>query len=702
MSSFDIASTSGNSHLALNVNSNELGIQPHTYFNLYLGHAYTSSSRTFHNDDRTMLIDSLKHVQLFGDLSTTADEPSITLKNTGTDGNDETNLNFADKHGQIHTQIGLQLKDDSNGGTYDSAFHIRTAVNGALATRIAIKDDGFIGIGTTNPLYPFHVAKENAGFSGVFENLNGSGRGVYIKITGNDSATLPALQVSTWDIGGAYTDKFLVKRDGTTYIKENLGIGVTSPDNALTINKAISNNFVVELKQTHNTAGQAWGVQICGGTNSSDAALVVENEAENASLLYVRGDGNIGIGTASPAEILTLDSSSNTRLLLREGGNDKGTIAAGGGGLYIANKAGDIIFRNSSDADTVRIKNNGRVGIGTTSPNARLEIEDNATGAGVLLKVTADDSSPYGIIIGNDTWSTTDTHGLRMWTQDDGTGQIMARGSGDENLILNRDGGNVGIGTTSPVENLHIAQSDSDKSYIQFTNSTTGHTATDGCSIGLGDGEALIIYQREANDIILGTSASTRMTIKSDGKVGINRTAPDTALDVAGVGNNAVITLRQSGGSKMLFMDTSSGVPYLKLYANNGSTEAIKFNTGGDSWFNGGNVGIGDASPSYKLEVAGTFYASGSSQAFKKNVTDLAIDSSAIYNLNPVSYNYKKDYEDFGYVLAEGKQFGLISEEVAKAVPELAIMKDGEPKNVDYQKLSVLLLAEMQKMNKRV
>jgi hypothetical protein len=100
--------------------------------------------------------------------------------------------------------------------------------------------------------------------------------------------------------------------------------------------------------------------------------------------------------------------------------------------------------------------------------------------------------------------------------------------------------------------------------------------------------------------------------------------------------------------------------------------------------------------------VAGTFYASGSSQAFKKNVTDLAVDSSAIYNLNPVSYNYKKDYENFGYDLAEGKQFGLISEEVAKAVPELAIMKDGEPKNVDYQKLSVLLLAEMQKMNKRV
>ena len=80
----------------------------------------------------------------------------------------------------------------------------------------------------------------------------------------------------------------------------------------------------------------------------------------------------------------------------------------------------------------------------------------------------------------------------------------------------------------------------------------------------------------------------------------------------------------------------------------------------------------------------------------------MAIDSSAIYDLNPVSYEYKKDYENFGYDLAGGKQVGLLSEDVAKTVPELAIMKDGKAQNVDYQKLSVLLLAEMKKLNKRL
>ena len=108
----------------------------------------------------------------------------------------------------------------------------------------------------------------------------------------------------------------------------------------------------------------------------------------------------------------------------------------------------------------------------------------------------------------------------------------VSQNDGTPVLSVDTTNARVGIGTSSPIEKLHLAQSDSDKNYLQFTNSTTGHTASDGISIGMGDDESLVIYQREANIIIFGTSAATRMTIKEDGNVGIGDTSPDAHLDV--------------------------------------------------------------------------------------------------------------------------------------------------------------------------
>ena len=53
----------------------------------------------------------------------------------------------------------------------------------------------------------------------------------------------------------------------------------------------------------------------------------------------------------------------------------------------------------------------GNLGIGTNTPVARLEIEDDNTTNAMLLKLTQDNNSVYGMVIGNDTFSTTDTEG---------------------------------------------------------------------------------------------------------------------------------------------------------------------------------------------------------------------------------------------------------------------------------------------------
>jgi len=68
-----------------------------------------------------------------------------------------------------------------------------------------------------------------------------------------------------------------------------------------------------------------------------------------------------------------------------------------------------------------------------------------------------------------------------------------------------------------------------------------------------------------------------------------------------------------------------------------------------------------------------------------------------------VSYDYKKEYKNLGYTLAGGRQFGLIAEDTYKVIPELVISKnDKKTANIDYEKLSVLLLSEMKKLKNTV
>jgi hypothetical protein len=76
----------------------------------------------------------------------------------------------------------------------------------------------------------------------------------------------------------------------------------------------------------------------------------------------------------------------------------------------------------------------GDVGIGCYLPAARLELEDGGTANTILFKITQDDANVYGLVIGNDTYSTTDTLGLRLSLGS--TGSAIVENSGALDLIL--------------------------------------------------------------------------------------------------------------------------------------------------------------------------------------------------------------------------------------------------------------------------
>ncbi len=88
-----------------------------------------------------------------------------------------------------------------------------------------------------------------------------------------------------------------------------------------------------------------------------------------------------------------------------------------------------------------------------------------------------------------------------------------------------------------------------------------------------------------------------------------------------------------------------------------------------------------------------------SSRRFKEQIADMGDSSSKLFQLRPVTFLYKPEFDDGSHTL----QYGLIAEEVAKLYPEMVgYDKDGQPSSVKYQSLTPMLLNEAQKQNARV
>ena len=99
------------------------------------------------------------------------------------------------------------------------------------------------------------------------------------------------------------------------------GIGTITPASPLEVDGVV-NNWAAKFVGP-NTANESFGPLIVAGTSSSDAALSVYNASVGTNYLYVRGDGNIGIGTTGPAQKLDIygNVAMNGRLALSDLGD---------------------------------------------------------------------------------------------------------------------------------------------------------------------------------------------------------------------------------------------------------------------------------------------------------------------------------------------------------------------------------------------
>ena len=113
--------------------------------------------------------------------------------------------------------------------------------------------------------------------------------------------------------------------------------------------------------------------------------------------------------------------------------------------------------------------------------------------------------------------------------------------------------------------------------------------------------------------------------------------------------------------------------------------------------FIAGISGVAVTGVAVQVNASGQLGVVASSRRFKENIQDMAQASSRIFDLRPVTFNYKAEYG------GGGTQYGLIAEEVDQVIPEMTVRdKDGQIETVAYQLLPPMLLNELQKQQRTI
>ena len=259
---------------------------------------------------------------------------------------------------------------------------------------------------------------------------------------------------------------------------------------------------------------------------------------------------------------------------------------------------------NSISSPAMYIETDGNVGIGTTSPNSKLQVE-GSDHTQLQIKSTDGTKVPYLALNNTDmNWH------LRC---DGGIGDkfIIRDNTNSANRLTIDTTGNVGIGTTSPSYPLHVkggrilVDGDGSNSMISLQNAS-GNRFANILNTG-GDSDSTIAFQvGEAG------SPTEAMIIHEDGRVGIGVTDPDSKVEIIGEGTSnstKSLEIKDSGGTNLFYVrdDGVVSVTHNYLFVQAGgiySTYAIRARGGITD--DGGALGLGsDGSTNHFIITSG-------------------------------------------------------------------------------------------------
>jgi len=458
-------------------------------------------------------------------------EPDLTLHVNGVDGLPSSSGSTPTGHLTIRNKAtstkGMFL-GVSDASPFGSWIQAQDANNNATNYPLLLNPNGgSVGIGTNNPQGKLVVSD---GANGLEFNPNSNN--AVVSYNRSTSAYAPiGLQGSTVQlrIGGVGT-ALHVHSDG------NVGINQSNPQAKLQVDQDASDQSgAAALKVVGTAYGTNKSIHSYMGTTSNTKSLFYA-ENSNGVVMNVAGNGNVGIGTASPTSKLSLAVGSGGEYVL----DVKGTAARQWGLYYDQNSWLESTFRidefSNTGAATTRfsIADGGKVGINETSPSASLDVKGTVTAGdgndedlqqwnigsnNVKSEIKyVDADANRGMLFG-----TTTDHVLAFQTNN------------TEKLRISSDG-KVGIGQVSPQGDLHIGNISGNKDLIMHSanNSNARVRFREGGSNASGFNEYSIGMVGNRNAITIdGQGAGEILTIKGDtGFVGIGQGSPNTSLEI--------------------------------------------------------------------------------------------------------------------------------------------------------------------------
>jgi len=536
---------------------------------------------------------------------------------------------------------------------------------------------GNVGIGTTSPgykldvvagvnsTYPFIVRNAgNAEIGGIYSTSGGAGQ-IYLF----NASTVATVKISTID--------------SSYFTGGNVGIGTTAPYEKLDIvgNIRLGNytdagtkyiGYANDTFANQFIAGMSIESTALGGNYSQRLNFATHYYGVYAGVrMTLDEQGRLGIGTTTPKQKLIVEGT----LATKPGGVDGyysylrsnwaqdnafelGISEDGANTFHKLITSSDYYFGSTlqfwtSDTEKMRITSAGNVGIGTTSPGYKLDVNGTA-----MVRDNMHTTGALGIEL---TWSGNDINDSRIGrirpistpSQNPYAGGLAFdyykyTGSTYEFVegIRLAGSGNVGIGTNAPASILHVSTTGAnaysstitkgsnmkgivntlsnngdDMVGIYFatgTNAEGTHWSgiTGSRSQSATDWSTQLNFYTHDETVSNITDATQKMVIKGSGNVGIGTTSPTGKLEIAGATELLRLqTLYPTGSARGIisWYDTTDVTG--RIYTiYDGTTVDMRIGALYSSGYNtsdlvtikgNGNVGIGTTSPSYKLDVSG-------------------------------------------------------------------------------------------------